>query len=158
MMERRSGTIVCIGSVSGYLTTPFSGVYGGSKASVHMLMDTLRMELAPWNIQVLTVMPGAFKSNIATNGEASIDLPPGSLYEQIKSAIMRRLYSSQTVKGVTADEAARKIVASFHGKAPPYSMLVGGSAAYYKFIGSLAFWFPSVIAKKLINMFDLNNL
>ncbi|MGV2480613.1 UNVERIFIED_CONTAM: SDR family NAD(P)-dependent oxidoreductase, partial [Salmonella enterica subsp. enterica serovar Weltevreden] len=46
MIERRSGLVVNIGSVSGVLVTPFAGAYCASKAAVHALSDALRMELA----------------------------------------------------------------------------------------------------------------
>src|SRR5690606_14179019 len=39
--------VVNIGSVSGVLTTPFSGAYCATKAALHKLSDALRMELAP---------------------------------------------------------------------------------------------------------------
>ncbi|CBL46981.1 Short-chain dehydrogenase/reductase family protein [gamma proteobacterium HdN1] len=57
MIQQHSGLIVNVGSLSGILVTPFSGMYCASKAAVHALSDALRMELAPFHINVMTVQP-----------------------------------------------------------------------------------------------------
>ena len=59
MKKQGSGLIVNIGSVSGVVTTPFAGAYCASKAALHSLSEAMRMELAPFNIQVVTVQAGA---------------------------------------------------------------------------------------------------
>ena len=55
--------VVNVGSVSGILTTPFSGAYCATKAALHSLSDAMRMELAPFKIRVITVQPGAIQSS-----------------------------------------------------------------------------------------------
>lgn len=42
------GCIINIGSLSGVTPLPFASVYGSSKAALHSLNDTLRVELAPF--------------------------------------------------------------------------------------------------------------
>lgn len=42
MIFRRKGKIVNIGSISGLLSTPFSGAYCASKAALHAATDSLR--------------------------------------------------------------------------------------------------------------------
>ena len=59
MIEKRSGKIVNISSVSGVLPTPFAGAYCSTKAALTAFSDSLRMELAPFGVQVITVQPGA---------------------------------------------------------------------------------------------------
>lgn len=58
LLRRSRGLVVNIGSVSGVLVTPFAGAYCASKAAVHGLTDALRLELAPFGIQVMEVQPG----------------------------------------------------------------------------------------------------
>ena len=62
MIKQRSGLIVNMASVSGICATPFAGAYCASKAAVNLLSVALRIELAPFGIDVVTVQPGAIKS------------------------------------------------------------------------------------------------
>jgi NAD(P)-dependent dehydrogenase (short-subunit alcohol dehydrogenase family) len=67
LLRASKGLVVNIGSVSGVMTTPFAGAYCASKAAVHALSDALRMELAPFSIEVMEVQPGAIASNFGAN-------------------------------------------------------------------------------------------
>lgn len=60
MVERRSGTILNVGSISGQ--TPLSRVfsYSASKAALHNLSRNLAREWAPHNVRVNTLIPGFF--------------------------------------------------------------------------------------------------
>ena len=60
--------IVNIGSVSGYLTSPFTTVYSASKFAVEALTDGLRRELLPFGIDVISVAPGPVKTPIWAKG------------------------------------------------------------------------------------------
>lgn len=105
MIEQRSGLIVNIGSVSGVLVTPFSGIYGASKAAVHLLSDALRMELAPFNIHVMTVQPGAIQSEFGKNASHSLTgrHRRQSSYAPIEDAIVARAKASQDSPTPTGD-------------------------------------------------------
>ncbi|KDQ52234.1 hypothetical protein JAAARDRAFT_485595 [Jaapia argillacea MUCL 33604] len=64
MRPRKSGTIVMIGSRSSWNPeVPGSGAYCASKAALRAIGETLSVELAPFNIRVLIVEPGAFRTN-----------------------------------------------------------------------------------------------
>lgn len=63
MRERRSGTVVLLGSRSSWKADiPSSGFYSASKAAVRVLGETLSVELKEFNIRVLLVEPGAFRT------------------------------------------------------------------------------------------------
>ncbi|EEB98871.1 hypothetical protein MPER_01546 [Moniliophthora perniciosa FA553] len=54
------GCIVNIGSVSGILPIPFSAAYNASKAAIHALGNTLRVELAPFKYVVIYLLLRSF--------------------------------------------------------------------------------------------------
>jgi len=61
-------------------------MYNASKAAVHLYSDTLRLELAPFSVKVVTVVTGA----VATSFKANVpvpNLPANSLYLPVKANI-----------------------------------------------------------------------
>ncbi|KAI0090486.1 hypothetical protein BDY19DRAFT_992673 [Irpex rosettiformis] len=63
MRAQRSGTVVLVGSRTSWfpeLTT--AGLYGSSKAALRVIGETLAVEVAEFNIRVLIVEPGAFRT------------------------------------------------------------------------------------------------
>ena len=57
MMRQRSGHIFNVSSVIGKRGTPFHGAYCASKFALVGLGDSLRVEMAPYNVRVTTVCP-----------------------------------------------------------------------------------------------------
>ena len=102
------GQVVNIGSVSGILTTPFSGAYCATKAALHSLSDAMRMELAPFKIRVITVQPGAIQSSFGENSLSSVSglIAEDSLYEPVKADIEARAMASQQHPTTAADFCA----------------------------------------------------
>jgi len=58
MRERRSGTLVGIASVAGIRGLPGHGAYCSSKAAVISYCESLRGELRPFGVRVVTIVPG----------------------------------------------------------------------------------------------------
>ncbi|RMN64644.1 Short chain dehydrogenase [Pseudomonas syringae pv. papulans] len=95
-LRRSKGLVVNIGSVSGVLVTPFAGAYCASKAAVHALSDALRLELAPFGVQVMEVQPGAIASSFAQNAshEAEQLISEQSPWWPIREGIRARARAS----------------------------------------------------------------
>ena len=62
MRERRSGHIVNISSIGGKIYEPLGGWYHATKFAVEGLSDSMRVELAPFGIHVVVILPGAIKT------------------------------------------------------------------------------------------------
>ena len=58
MVQRRSGTLVGIGSVAGIRGLPGHGAYCASKAAVISYCESLRGEMRPHGVRVVTLSPG----------------------------------------------------------------------------------------------------
>ena len=106
--------IVNVGSISGVLTTPFAGAYCASKAALHSLSQAMLMELAPFGIEVITVQPGAIKSNFGQSAEQGVKawLTESSLYHGIKDGILARAGASQQ-NATPAKQFAETLIKKF---------------------------------------------
>ena len=62
MRAQGTGTIINISSIGGRLTTPLGGWYHATKYAVEALSDALRIELAPFGIDVVVVEPGGIRT------------------------------------------------------------------------------------------------
>jgi NAD(P)-dependent dehydrogenase (short-subunit alcohol dehydrogenase family) len=71
------GRVVLMGSVAGRSALPFLGAYAMSKFALEAMADSLRLELAPWDIHVSLVQPATIATPIWTKGQRNIeDFPP----------------------------------------------------------------------------------
>jgi short-subunit dehydrogenase len=68
MRERRSGTLVFMGSRSGWYGDPFCGAYAGSKFALEGLVESLRWETELFGIKTLLVDPGRFRTAFLSSG------------------------------------------------------------------------------------------
>ncbi len=89
MMNRRSGRIVNISSVSGRIPAPILGAYHATKYALEALSDALRMELHPFGIHVVVVEPGTIKTDFAarTIAEATRARTEGSRYAAVYAEV-----------------------------------------------------------------------
>jgi NAD(P)-dependent dehydrogenase (short-subunit alcohol dehydrogenase family) len=62
MRQRGSGRIVNISSIAGQIGIPFQAFYSASKFAIEGFTEALRMEVAPFGIQVVLVEPGDFRT------------------------------------------------------------------------------------------------
>ncbi len=126
MKAQGSGLIVNIGSISGFVSTPFAGAYCASKAALHSLSEVMRMELAPFNIHVVTVQPGAIASSFGNSAESSLDevFSSKSWYANLEPNIRARAKFSQSV-ATSSDEFAVELVARVIKPNPPSVIRLG---------------------------------
>jgi short-subunit dehydrogenase len=64
MRRARAGTIVGVASVAGYRGFPSSQAYGATKAAEINLLESLRIDLLPLGIEVVTVCPGFVRTDL----------------------------------------------------------------------------------------------
>jgi NAD(P)-dependent dehydrogenase (short-subunit alcohol dehydrogenase family) len=72
MRERGNGRIVNVSSVLGTFALPGSGLYCASKFALEAVSDALRMELAPFGVQVVLVQPGVVDTPLYERAAASL--------------------------------------------------------------------------------------
>ncbi len=62
LIRRAKGRIINVGSVGGRVTIPFAGALAASLHAIEAFNDALRMELAPWGIEVCLIAPGSIRT------------------------------------------------------------------------------------------------
>lgn len=147
MVARRRGRIVNISSVSGVLPTPFAGAYCASKAAVNALSDALRMELAPFGVDVITVQPGGIRSNFGETASEQVTLKPGSLYTAMQAAIAERATLSQT-EATPADVFARDMVDAVLADTPPVVVRIGEKSMLMPWLKK---WIPESALDRILS-------
>lgn len=140
--------VVNIGSVSGLLTTPFSGAYCATKAALHSLSDALRMELKPFAIEVITVQPGAIESRFGDNSLANLAriLTPESWYAPLRAQMEARATASQDNPTPAAD-FARQLVAQLLSQPAAVIRIGYGSRA----LPLMARWLPIALRDRILS-------
>mmetsp|Transcript_14659 Transcript_14659/g.33960 ORF Transcript_14659/g.33960 Transcript_14659/m.33960 type:complete len:338 (-) Transcript_14659:211-1224(-) len=71
---KKKGCIVFTSSVAGFIPTPFSGMYGATKAFVSQLACSLHIELQSLGIDVCAVHPSPVASNFYNDLDHKIDI------------------------------------------------------------------------------------
>jgi NAD(P)-dependent dehydrogenase (short-subunit alcohol dehydrogenase family) len=64
LLRRGRGRIVNMSSVGGMVSAPFVAPYSSTKFALEALSDSLRMELAPWQMHVSVIQPGSIDTPI----------------------------------------------------------------------------------------------
>jgi short-subunit dehydrogenase len=72
MRHRQSGRIINISSIVGQITFPLEGAYIATKHAVEALSDAMRLELAPFGIDVVIIQPGAIRSEFERRGDREL--------------------------------------------------------------------------------------
>ncbi len=65
MRDQRSGIIVNISSLAGYVGFPASSVYNSTKFALEGLSESLTYEIEPYGISVVLIEPGVINTNFA---------------------------------------------------------------------------------------------
>lgn len=78
-MKNKGGTkVINIGSVSGFMTTPFMGAYCISKHGLESLTDAYRRELMGFDVDVILIQPGPIKTPIWSKS--------GNIYDKFQTS------------------------------------------------------------------------
>ena len=66
MRKQKSGLIINVTSIAGYMGLPFRGIYSATKGALELVTEATSMEVKNFGINVVTVAPGDFATNIAS--------------------------------------------------------------------------------------------
>ncbi|KAI3462665.1 hypothetical protein Pfo_019328 [Paulownia fortunei] len=155
MVAQGGGSIVNIGSVVGKVPTPWAGSYCASKAYVHAISHALRVELRPFNINVVLVHPGAIRSNFGSNTVDILKDYDWKIYKDFKDAIAERARASQSGKSTDAAVFARHVASKVLSSSPPKTITFGHMTGLFNFLSWSPLWVRDLFFTK---RFKLNKM
>ena len=127
MRAQKSGAIVNISSMGGFIGFPGFGYYAATKFAVEGLSESLSKEVAPFGIKVLIVEPGPFRTDWAGR---SLKTPKRPIDAYAETAIARR-NQTQNYSGTQPGDpvrAAEAIIATVEAPNPPLRLPLGNFA------------------------------
>lgn len=148
MRERRQGRIIMMSSVSGFVTAPTQGAYSSSKFALEAMSNALRLELFPFNVQVVLIEPGYIITGIQ---QASMDLSRPYL-EKVSSGPYAPLYSrflesvtkSRAASEATPEDCARVVLQAIEARNPKVRYTVTRLAVVAK-------WLKRLLSDKMVD-------
>ena len=127
MRKRRSGHIINITSMAGFVGLPGIPYYSGSKFALEGVSEVLAKEVSGFGIKVTAVAPGSFRTDWAGRSmvrtERSID-DYDSLFEPVRRA-RKAKSGNQTGDPVKAAQALLKLIEADN---PPTHLILGSDA------------------------------
>ncbi|KIW70717.1 hypothetical protein PV04_02961 [Phialophora macrospora] len=122
-------------SVSSVMGVPFYGAYNASKAAAAMLVQNLRLELAPFGIKVIDLKTGGVRTNIHDNG-AVCRLAPDSPYAAVQAEIEKFSTGDFNADSQDPEFWAKNVVGDLDKHSPPTVIWRGKSASQIRFIST----------------------
>lgn len=129
MRARGRGTIINVGSLSGFIGVPFHGIYAASKHALAGYTEALRLEVEAFGIRVVIIEPAAHATAIQMQRPVRM-LPHYDAPRERVEQIIRR----QIDDGADPTRVAEAIYAAATAPRPPFRVRVGYKAA----VGNLA--------------------
>jgi len=127
MRERRSGTIVNISSIGGFVSFPGLGYYHATKYAVNGFSEALKKEVEPLGIKVVLVQPSGFRTDWA--GRSANDAP-STIADYAEPAGTNQA----NIRGYSGNQpgdpvrAAKAIIQAVESDEPPFYFLLGKAA------------------------------
>lgn len=152
MRSQKSGLIINITSIAGYMGLPYRGIYSASKGALELVTEALRMETKQFGIEITNIAPGDFATNIAA-GRYHAPVIKGSAYETVYGNTLSEM-NTHVDSGSNPIEMAQAVYKIINTSKPKIHYKVG--AFMQKFSIVLKRILPdNVYEKMLMNHYKL---
>lgn len=129
MRAQHSGRIVNISSIGGKIHEPMGAWYHATKFAVEGLSDCLRMELAPFGIDVVVIQPGAIKTEwSAIARESLIETSGSGPYAEQARVTAALLAGADSGNGSPPEVVVRALSQALSARRPKTRYVIGGGA------------------------------
>lgn len=103
------GSVLNICSIAGSLQLAWQGCYNSSKAAATFLSETLRIEMEPLGVRIVTAMVGEVESQIYSSS-STYKLPTGSYYTDVEDHIVEQASGKYQTKNEPAAKTAKSLI------------------------------------------------
>ena len=127
MRSQRSGYIINIGSVAGFVGAPGWSVYSATKAAVAAFSEVIALDVKEFGIKVTVAEPSGFRTGFLTKN--SLALIPTKIegYEAVKNT-QERYLSSDGKQAGNPERAAEIFMELAESPEPPMHLFLGNDA------------------------------
>lgn len=146
MRNQKSGLIINVTSIAGYMGLPYRSVYSASKGALELITEALRMEVKSFGIEITNVAPGDFATNIAA-GRYHAPVVKGSAYEKVYGDILATM-NEHVDAGGNPNEMAEAVYKIIQQEKPKVHYKVG--AFMQKFSIVLKRALPDKVYEKML--------
>lgn len=110
LRAQRSGLVINLSSVGGFVSGPGWGVYSSTKFAVEALSEAMTHELAPLGVKVVAIEPGPFRTNFLDG--SSLGVSANVIEDYAQTSGQTRQWADETNYGQDGDpvKAAKIIV------------------------------------------------
>jgi NAD(P)-dependent dehydrogenase (short-subunit alcohol dehydrogenase family) len=129
MRAQRSGRIVNVSSIGGKVYSLLGGWYHGTKFALEGMSDSLRLEVAPFGIDVSIIEPGAIATEWGAIAADNVERVSGAgAYASDARGVAVNLRGSSGQAGTPASVVADAIVSAATARRPKTRYPVGSNA------------------------------
>lgn len=146
MRLQKSGLIINVTSIAGYMGLPYRSVYSASKGALELITEALRMEVKDFGISITNVAPGDFATNIAA-GRFHAPVIEGSAYEAVYGKTLQAM-NEHVDSGSNPNEMAEAVYKIITSPSPKIHYKVG--AFMQKFSIVLKRILPDKVYEKML--------
>jgi NAD(P)-dependent dehydrogenase (short-subunit alcohol dehydrogenase family) len=130
MRTQGSGKIINISSVAGRIGFPASPAYISSKFALEGLSECLRLEMAPFGVDVVIIEPGVIKTNFLNPVKLAKKSESDTAYRDITSRVVSGV-KMMAEMGTHPKEVADAVVKSIKDDKPLPRYIVGNDASMF---------------------------
>jgi len=130
MRKQGSGTIVNVSSVAGRIGFPASPAYISSKFALEGLSESLRLEMAPFGVNVVIIEPGVIKTNFLNPMKLAKRSESDTAYRDITVKVTSGV-KMMAEMGTHPKEVADTIIKAIKNEKPLPRYIVGNDASMF---------------------------
>lgn len=135
MRKQKSGRIINIGSIVGFLPAPFMAFYAATKHAVEGYSESLDHEVRTWGIRVAVIEPAGTNTQIDANStpaDSQLDV-----YKEVREMVGKRL-TEMVEKGDRPSDVADVVLKAATATQPKIRYTVGKEARKLRLLRTFA--------------------